>query len=49
MPYISGHFMVEDSRRVSLVLSIYGSLGWYVLAAQAIRVLWRRVFFPQWQ
>lgn len=45
MHYISGHFMVEDSRRVSPALSIYGSIGWYVMAAQAIRVL-QKVFFP---
>lgn len=37
MPYICGNFMIEDSARVSPVLSICGSIGWYVLAAQAIR------------
>lgn len=37
MPYICGHFTIEDSGRVSSVLSICGSIGWYVWAAQAIR------------
>lgn len=45
---ISRHFMVEDSGRANLALSVCGSIGWYVLVAQAIRVL-PDVFFPLWQ
>lgn len=45
---ISGHFMVEDSGRVSPALSLCGFVGWYALAAQAIRVP-LHIFFPLWQ
>lgn len=45
---IRGHFMVEDSGRVSPTLSRCGSIGCYVLAGQAIRVP-LKLFFPLWQ
>lgn len=46
--FISGHFMVEDSRRAGPALSLFGFIGWYALVAQGTRVP-PDIFFPLWQ